>query len=130
MGTVQRAVIRTANRAGRALGTHTTVTNVPGPQTPIYFCGAKCVVQTGMAPIVDGMGLMNAVGSYHGTVPICFTSDRDMMPDPEFYEECLVASFEELLTIAEPAAPARRSTTRSKPTRTRSESKRSTSRAR
>jgi diacylglycerol O-acyltransferase len=27
----------------------------------------------------------------------CFTSDRDAMPDPEFYEECLAGAIQELL---------------------------------
>jgi hypothetical protein len=100
MGSVQRAVTRAANRRGRAMGMHTTVTNVPGPQTPLYFCGARAVIITGMPPIVDGMGLINGIGSYNGTVPVCFTADRDMMPDPEFYEECLEESFAELLEAA------------------------------
>jgi len=106
MGTVQRAIVRAANRAGRALAVHTIVTNVPGPQTPVYFCGAKAVIMSGMAPVVDGMGLINGVGSYNGTVPVSFTSDREMMPDPEFYEQCLTDSFEELLDLApEATAP-------------------------
>lgn len=97
MGSAQRAVVRNANRRGRALGVHTIVTNVPGPQVPVYFCGARAVLFTGMAPIVDGMGLIHGVGSYNGDVPVCFTSDREMMLDPEFYEQCLNGSFAELL---------------------------------
>jgi diacylglycerol O-acyltransferase / wax synthase len=104
MGSVQRAVVRSLNRRGRAAATHTIVTNVPGPQTPVYFCGAKAVVMTGMAPVVDGMGLINGVGSYGGQVPVSFTSDREMMPDPEFYEQCLRDSFGELVELAPPPA--------------------------
>ncbi len=107
-GTVQRALVRTINRTGRALGVHTIVTNVPGAQMPMYFCGAQMVTATGMAPIADGMGLVNAVGSYNGRVPICFTSDRDMMPDPEFYEKCIYDSVDELLERAEGQTPTRR----------------------
>ena len=100
MGSVQRAVTRTVNRRGRAMGAHTLVTNVPGSQTPLYLCGARAVVMTGMPPIVDGMGLVNGVGSYNGNVNVCFTADREMMPDPEFYEDCLQASFDELYDAA------------------------------
>jgi WS/DGAT/MGAT family acyltransferase len=99
-GTVQRALVRMINRAGRSLGVHTIVTNVPGPQAPMYFCGAKAVFMSGMAPVVDGMGLINAVGGYGGIVPICFTADRDMMPDPEFYEGCIDDAVAELLERA------------------------------
>jgi hypothetical protein len=49
-----------------------------------------------MAPIVDGMGLIHGIGSYDGDVPVCFTADREMMPDPEFYEDCLRDSYDEL----------------------------------
>jgi WS/DGAT/MGAT family acyltransferase len=99
-GTVQRALVRTVNRTGRSLGVHTIVTNVPGPQVPVYFCGAKAVFMSGMAPVVDGMGLINAVGGYGGIVPICFTADRAMMPDPEFYEHCIDDAVSELLEQA------------------------------
>lgn len=113
MGSAQRAIVRNANRRGRAIGFHTIVTNVPGPQVPVYFCGARAVLMTGMAPIVDGMGLIHGVGSYNGDVPVCFTSDRAMMPDPEFYEECLNDSFAELLASCDgtpsPSARPKRS---------------------
>jgi diacylglycerol O-acyltransferase len=109
LGSVQRAIVRTANRAGRSMAVHTIVTNVPGPQRPMYLCGAEALIATGMAPVVDGMGLINGVGSYNGTVPVSFTSDREMMPDPEFYEQCLTESFDELLELA-PKRPAPRRT--------------------
>jgi hypothetical protein len=102
MGGVQRAVTRTANRWNRALAVHTVVTNVPGPQVPIYFCGARAVVLTGLAPVLDGTGLVHGIGSYDGDVPVCFTADRAMMPDPEWYEHCLVDSFDELLAASAP----------------------------
>jgi WS/DGAT/MGAT family acyltransferase len=110
LGSVHRAIVRTSNRAGRALAVHTIVTNVPGPQRPLYLCGAEALIMTGMAPVVDGMGLINGVGSYNGIVPVSFTSDREMMPDPEFYEQCLDESFAELLELA----PKRRAPRRTK----------------
>jgi hypothetical protein len=40
--------------------------------------------------------LFQPVVSYNNTITICAIADRDMMPDPAFYSECLQASFDEL----------------------------------
>lgn len=72
------------------------ITNVPGPQFPLYSAGAKLVAQFGMGPIFDGMGLIFPVLSYDGALTISVTSCREMMPDPEFFAECLQASYDEL----------------------------------
>lgn len=106
MGTAQRAMTAAVNRFGRAMGVHTTVTNVPGPQVPLYLCGARAVRMDGMAPVVDGMGIIHGIGSYDGEIPFTFTADRDAMPDPHFYEECLLRSYEEIAASTK-AAPRR-----------------------
>jgi hypothetical protein len=72
------------------------ITNVPGPQVPLYCAGAKMVMQVGLGPIFDGMGLIMPVFSYCGSIVISATSCREMMPDPEFFAECLQESFDEL----------------------------------
>jgi WS/DGAT/MGAT family acyltransferase len=91
---------RTATRLGLANRVrpflNTVITNVPGPQVPLYSAGARLVVQYGMGPVMDGMGLIHPVGSYNGTAVIAFTSCREMLPDPEFYEDCLRASLDDL----------------------------------
>lgn len=75
---------------------NTVVTNVPGPQVPLYSAGARLVTQYGLGPVFDGVGLFHPVFSYCGDVTISINACRDMMPDPEFYAECLEESFEEL----------------------------------
>ena len=72
------------------------VTNVPGPQFPLYSAGARLVANYGLGPIQDGLGLIHPIFSYCGRITISFTACRTMLPDPRFYEECLRASFEEL----------------------------------
>jgi WS/DGAT/MGAT family acyltransferase len=72
------------------------VTNVPGPQVPLYSAGARLVTQYGLGPIFDGMGLIFPVFSYCGHITISFTSCRDMLPDPEYLADCLQASYDEL----------------------------------
>ncbi len=80
------------------------VTNVPGPQTPLYLAGARAVRMVGLGPVLDGMGLIHPVFSYCGQISISFTSCRDLMPDPEFYAECLQVSFDQMAAATAPVA--------------------------
>lgn len=84
------------------------VTNVPGPQQPLYFCGARLAMFTGLAVISDNLGISHAVTSYDGTLTIAPLSDRKMMPDPAFYASCLQEAFDELAGLTGQKAPARR----------------------
>ena len=73
------------------------ISNVPGPQQTLYMNGAKLLHTFGMAPLADGMGLFIATPSYNGEMTFNIISDREMLPDIEFFRECLEESFEELL---------------------------------
>jgi len=75
---------------------NTVVTNVPGPQFPLYSCGARLVTMYSFGMVHDGMGLMNVVSSYCGQVIVSISADRGMMPDPAFYADCLESSFGDL----------------------------------
>jgi diacylglycerol O-acyltransferase / wax synthase len=83
----------------------TVVTNVPGPPVPIYSTGAKMISMHGLLCLTDGLALGHVVQSYVDQATIGFTACRKAMPDPEFYSECLQASFDELMT-ALAAAPS------------------------
>ena len=72
-----------------------SLTNVPGARTPMYFAGAKAILCIGLAPIFSGVGLLHIVTTYEGTLSCSFTSDRNMMPDPQYYAECIQRSFNE-----------------------------------
>jgi hypothetical protein len=50
--------------------------------------------------LTDGLGLAHVVQSYVGEAYISFTACRDILPDPEFYSQCLQDSFDELLVAA------------------------------
>ena len=79
---------------------NTIVTNVPGPEQPLYLCGAKLIGFTGMGIILDKLALAHTVTTYDGQIAVAAVSDRLIMPDPGFYAECLDASFEELKAVA------------------------------
>ena len=79
---------------------NTVVTNVPGPQVPLYFAGAHLVTFFGGAGVADGMGLLHGVSSYCGQLILSVVSCRDIMPDPGHYADCLAASFTEYAEAA------------------------------
>ena len=78
-----------------------SITNVPGPRQPLFFCGAQMQSAIGIGPIAQGMGLIFPVLSYCGNVTISFTSCREMLPDPEDFESCLAASLRAFMDAAQ-----------------------------
>ncbi|PLW70094.1 WS/DGAT/MGAT family O-acyltransferase [Pseudohalioglobus lutimaris] len=84
----------------------TVVTNVMGPDFPLYCAGAKLVDYYGLGVLTPGMGLFHAAFSYAGKLTLTVLGDRSIMPDPEFYHDCLIASYEELYAAATENLPA------------------------
>ena len=76
------------------------ISNVPGPQFPLFSAGAKLVTQFGLGPLFDGMGIFFPVFSYNGQITVSVNACREMLPDPEFFAECLEQSYGELKTAA------------------------------
>jgi len=73
-----------------------TVSNVPGPQQPLYLCGARMVAVHGIGSISDGAGISFVAKSYAGELTITLVADRKMVPDPAFMAECLEQAFADL----------------------------------
>lgn len=89
VGVAARAASLSIANSNSAAFSNTMVTNVPGAQQPIYFLGAKCVHCFGTLPLMDGGGLAHSVGSYNGNLIFGFTACREILPDPDFYNECM-----------------------------------------
>ena len=85
-----------ARTADLPMPIHTVVSNVPGPQVPLYLAGARLHLLTGMGPLIDSMGLFHGVISGVGKISINFVSCRELMPDPQFYRECLQEAWDDL----------------------------------
>ena len=69
---------------------------MPGPQVPLYTMGCETVTTVGYGPIVHNMGLIIPVTSYYGELSISFTSCRDMIPDPDFFMQCIQDGYDEM----------------------------------
>ena len=72
------------------------ITNVPGPQVPLYVAGARLLAHVGAAPIFDGMGLILPIFSYAGGLAIGATSSREIMPDIDVFTGYLADALDEL----------------------------------
>jgi hypothetical protein len=62
----------------------------------------------GTGPVMDGVGLFHVISSYCGEFSISATACRAMMPDPEFYRQCLLDSFAALRQATLKKTPAAR----------------------
>jgi diacylglycerol O-acyltransferase len=85
------------------------VSNVPGPQVPLYMNGARAQRFFGVAPVFHGSALVFGVFSYCGGIDVTFVSCRRVVPDPAFLAECLQASYDEFVTAGGAANKATRS---------------------
>ena len=80
---------------------NTVISNVPGPQIPLYMTGAKLIGMMGGGLILDNQGIFHTVNSVDGVLSISVTACRNAMPDPEFYRDCIKKSYRELLRTVE-----------------------------
>lgn len=85
----------------------TNISNVPGPNFPMYCAGAKLIRYHGLGLLTPGIGSFHLVFSNNGVITITLLADRDIVPDPTFYRECIDASFAETLRAARAVAVAR-----------------------
>ena len=72
------------------------ISNVPGPQFPLYCAGAKVEANYPVSAIVDGVGLNITVMSYCGHLDFGILADREQMPDVASMMPWLRESLEEL----------------------------------
>ncbi len=96
-------------------GFQIAITNVPGPQSPLYAAGARMVETYPVHPLLPGHALAIGVTSYDGHVFYGITADRDRIPDAHVIGQCVPEALDELLdTIGGRArAPRGRRTTKS-----------------
>jgi diacylglycerol O-acyltransferase / wax synthase len=90
-----RATFAISTGAGRPTW-NLVVSNVPGPQFPLYLAGARLAAQYPVSVITDGMGLNITVMSYCGHMDFGIVADRDQMPDLWSMLDRLRDSLEEL----------------------------------
>ncbi|MGZ4442187.1 MAG: WS/DGAT/MGAT family O-acyltransferase [Nocardioidaceae bacterium] len=87
-----------AAHSGR--GFNLVVTNVPGPQFPLYAAGAQMLESYPVLPLMSGHALAIGVTSYDGGVYFGLNADRDAVPDLEVLGQCVTEALDELVDTA------------------------------
>jgi len=76
------------------------VTNVPGPQLPLYVLGRRMEAIHPMVPLAQNQALGIAIMSYDGTVSFGLNADFDALPDLDLLAGQLSEALEELAQAA------------------------------
>jgi WS/DGAT/MGAT family acyltransferase len=92
------------------------VTNVPGPQFPLYMLGRRLQAMYPMVPLASNQALGIAIMSYDGRLHFGLNADYDALPDVQDFADDLRAAVAELVQAAGPGPrAARRRTARRVP---------------
>lgn len=86
-------------------GFQISITNVPGPQFPLYADGARMLESYPVHPLLPDHPLAIGVTSYDGGVFYGITADRDAVPDADTLGQCVLESLEELKDSASDSRP-------------------------
>lgn len=76
---------------------NTVVTNVPGPQFPLYSLGAEMLSLFPVVPLAKGQAVTIGLTSYNGGVYYGLNADRDAMPDVDVLAQCIGDSLQALV---------------------------------
>ena len=76
------------------------ITNVPGPQLPLYVGDALMLATYPVMPLARGQAVSIGLTSYDGGVYFGLNGDRGAMPDLDVLGQCLVDSLAELVEIS------------------------------
>ncbi len=77
------------------------VSNVPGPQVPLYFLGAEVKAMYPLGPIFHGSGLNITVMSLSGKLDVGILSTPELMPDLWQLADAFVPEMKELLAACQ-----------------------------
>jgi WS/DGAT/MGAT family acyltransferase len=68
-------------RAGRITPFNLVISNIPGPQVPLYLAGARLEAHYPVSAIIDGAALNVTLHSYLGRLCFGIVADRELVPD-------------------------------------------------
>ena len=77
-----------------------TITNIPGPQFPLYALGARLRGILPLVPLAADHALALAILSYDGKLFFGINADRAAMPDLDVVQSALLDEFNALLSLA------------------------------
>lgn len=84
----------------RAIGFNLIITNVPGPQFPLYCLGSRMIEAFPAAFLYSGQHVAVAIFSYDGQFNFGFIADGQAMPDLDRFTACVSKGVDELVAAA------------------------------
>ncbi|GAA3796278.1 wax ester/triacylglycerol synthase family O-acyltransferase [Sphaerisporangium flaviroseum] len=76
------------------------ISNIPGPQIPLYVCGRRLLAQYPVSVVTDASGGLNITAfSYNGRIAVGLLACRDMVPDLHRLTGYLREALEELKAL-------------------------------
>ena len=97
------------DQIGALIGRNATavMTNVPGPQNPLYFAGREIEEIDFWVPQSGGIGMGLSILTYNGKVQFGLITDAGLVPDPENVIDKFGEEFEKLVmqTLMGPYGP-------------------------
>lgn len=91
------------------------ISNVPGPQVPLYMAGARMLTYHPVSIVVHGIALNITVESYNGSMEFGFTACAKALPDLRTLASRTTRAFAELLRHANAAEADKAAQTKPKP---------------
>ena len=77
------------------------VSNIPGPQIPLYVCGRRLLAQYPVSVVTDASGGLNITAfSYDGHIDVGLIACRSMIPDIWTIPTYLKEALQELSSLA------------------------------
>lgn len=112
MGGAARALFKTYGKSGIAdklpAVANVAISNVPGPQAPLYLAGARMVTFHPLSIVMHGLALNITIQTYAGRVDFGIIADKKAVPQLHDLADAIEAAFEEakqLFAVAAEAAP-------------------------
>jgi WS/DGAT/MGAT family acyltransferase len=94
--TVPNLLVQAVRLAERSRPFNLIVTNIPGPQIPLYFLESQMLTTYPVVPLFHGLGLVVGLFSFNGGLFWGVNADWESIPDLHDFIVALERSFEEL----------------------------------
>jgi diacylglycerol O-acyltransferase / wax synthase len=103
VGGAARLALKTYGRSSFAerlpMVANLAISNVPGPQVPLYMAGARMLTFHPLSIVMHGLGLNITIQTYAGSVDFGIIAGKNALPHAQDLAKALVAAFEEARSL-------------------------------
>jgi diacylglycerol O-acyltransferase / wax synthase len=108
VGGVAKAAFKTYSVTGVSerlpMVANLAISNVPGPQVPLYLAGARMLTFHPLSIVMHGLALNITIQTYAGSVDFGVIADKKAVPHLQDLADALMAAFDEARTLHTQAA--------------------------